>query len=170
MASYRPAFLCQAGHIDNPAPFALQMGSHTQQCSNGHYPCSADPCQNNTHRLGKRKDSWRNRQVCFQLLGFRFSQLAALDANKAGAEPLDTGKILVTGRLINLAFTPQFCFQRQNSHTIGLHPAITAPLTHLRIYIDPLIRVNHFAPLAPTPFFRSAGLIINQATNPFYLC
>ena len=92
MASYRPA-LCQACHIDNPAPFAFQMGSHTYNAPMVTTPVPPTPVK--TILIGSASEKTAaERQVCFSF-GLQVFQLAALDANKAGAEPLIQEKSLL---------------------------------------------------------------------------
>ena len=105
MAGHRAAFLGQTRHINNAAALAFKMGRHPQQRRNGDHPCAADTGQHIRDRCIKADRRFRKRQgFITERSGGRFAQRPARHRHKAGAEAVDTGEILVTGRLVNFAF------------------------------------------------------------------
>src|SRR5262249_1752784 len=68
----------------------------------------------------------------------------------------------VAGGLIDLSLATQCRFERQHGDTIRLFAAITATFADRRVDMDTSVGIWELAAFSATPFFRRAGLIIDQ--------
>ena len=162
MDMHRTALLCQSGHFHDPSGLTVQMRSHRKQCTNGHNTRAPHPGDNHIMGAGDGRQLWiwqiRNGDV----LGHRPAQLAAFHCGKGRAEPIYAAEILIAAGLINLAFAPQWGFQWQQRHAIGLHTAIPTAFADRGVDKQPLGRVRKGAAFAAAALFSRAGLHIND--------
>ena len=92
----------------------------------------------------------------------RFLRLRALQSHERRAEPLQTGKVLVAGRLVDGPLAAQFGINGHDAHTIRLHPAIAAAFADVGVDEHAPVGVGELPTLAPTAFLGGAGLHIKN--------
>ena len=95
-------------------------------------------------------------------MGFRLAYLCPFQGDKAGAETVNAGEILITGGLVDAALGTHGGVQRLNGQAVGLDRAVPAAFTDCVIDKGAQggVRISPF--LAATAFFCSAGLVIDQ--------
>ena len=96
------------------------------------------------------------------LISERLARVSARNSHETGAKAFDAGKILVTGRLIDLPLSSKECLQRLHRNAVGGDGAIAATLTHHFVDKGPFIWVGKGTPFTTAAFFRRAGLIVDQ--------
>src|SRR5260370_19368587 len=85
-----------------------------------------------------------------------------MDRDKTRAKSLDAGIVLVAVRLVDLALTAEFGFERLDGNTIGGLRAIAAAFAHQIVDEDALRWIRIQPPLAAAAFLRGACLIVDQ--------
>ena len=169
MRQHRAAFLCQTGKILDHRCLAFKMGGHADDGANRQHACSADtgngdvvdPVKQYGLRLG---------QVGIVEPGQRaFFQRRPFYRHEGRTEALYARKVLVAGRLVDLALAAEFGFQRFDGNTVRLDRAIPAAFTDQRIDEGALVRVNHGAAFAAAAFFCGASLVVDDGGTAGYL-
>ena len=92
----------------------------------------------------------------------RLARLSSRNSHETGAKAFDAGKILVTGRLIDLPFSSKERLQWLHRNAVGGDGAIAATLTHHFVDESPFIWVGKGASFTTAAFFCRAGLIVYQ--------
>jgi hypothetical protein len=90
-----------------------------------------------------------------------FTQGAAVNGDETRAETAQTGKVLVTGALIDRALASESCLFRDNRQTVRLYAAVAATLAHGRIDDGAFGRIGKNALFTPAAFFSGTGLRVN---------
>ena len=161
----RTVLLTQAGHVEDRAGLVFQVRRHAQQGADGDHTGSADAGNHDIEGAVQRRQR-RRRQALDQLgdlIGFfRLARLGIQHGDKARAEALHAAVVLVAVGLVDLALAAQLGFLRPDADAIGLHRAIAASFTDVRVDEYPLGRVGELAALAPTALFRGAGLFVDD--------
>src|SRR5690606_10557681 len=165
MAVDRTVLLAQASHVEDRAGLVFQVRRHAQQGADGHHPGAADAGNHDIEGAVQRRQR-RRRQALDQLgdlIGFlRFARLGIQYGDKARAEALHAAVVLVAVGLVDLALAAQLGFLRPDADAVGLHRAIAAAFTDVRVDEYPLGRVGELAAFAPTALFRGTGLFVDD--------
>jgi hypothetical protein len=90
-----------------------------------------------------------------------------VDGYEARAEPLQTGKILVAGRLVDGPLAPELGLQGHHGDAVGLYRTIATALADQVVDEHPARRIGIEPALAPAPLFRRAGLVVEQDRDAF---
>src|SRR5690606_9082138 len=165
MAVDRTVLLAQASHVEDRAGLVFQVRRHAQQGADGHHPGAADAGTHDIEGAAQRRQR-RRRQALDQLgdlIGFfRLARLGIQYGDKARAEALHAAVVLVAVGLVDLALAAQLGFLRPDADAVGLHRAIAAAFTDVRVDEYPLGRVGELAAFAPTALFRGTGLFVDD--------
>src|SRR5882762_7330105 len=82
--------------------------------------------------------------------------------DKARAEPLEAGEILVAVRLVDRALAAELGLERLDGHAIRLVRAVAATLADGVVDEDALGRVGEGAALAAAALLGGASLVVDQ--------
>src|SRR5690606_22567479 len=82
--------------------------------------------------------------------------------DKARAEALHAGKVLVAGALVDLALAAELGLQRLDGQAVGLFAAIAAAFAHQFVDDHALVRLGHRAALAAAALLGGTGLVVND--------
>src|SRR5262245_56463934 len=85
-----------------------------------------------------------------------------MHGDKARAEALDAGEILVAVRLVNAPLAAELGFQRLHRDAIGSCRTVAAAFADALIDKDALRRIRIEATLAAAALFRRTGLVVDQ--------
>ena len=158
--------LRQARHVERAGGLAVQVRGHAEDGAHRHHARAADA--GNQHAVGPRavergQGGLGQRQVGFgQRARLAAPGRGAVHGDKAGAEALDAGKILVARRLVDTPLAPQLGGQRLDGHAVGLGAAVAAALAHGAVDEAALVRVGDLAALAQAAALGGAHLVVDQ--------
>ena len=76
---------------------------------------------------------------------------------------------MVTGALVNLAFSAEYRLLWEHREAVGFDAAVTATLTHRLVDHHPTISVTHFSFFTTAPFFGCTGLLVDNDRGSFEL-
>ena len=165
------ALLRQAAHVEHGTALAFHVGRHGQDLADGDDARAADAGDQDAERFGRRGNAWRRqgRRGWRILVGgsrlLRLFQAAAFHRDETGAETRRAGKILVAGRLVDLALAPQFRFQRFHRQAVRLHGAVAAAFADGFVDDGALGRVRVFIAFPAAAFFRGTGLVVDHGRH-----
>ena len=172
MRRYGATALCHADHIECRTALTLKMGRHGQHSRNGDNAITTNARDEDVPGAVKFGFNHIRQWACekgLQIRPLRFSQDTAFNRHEARAEALNAGNILIAGGLVDAPFGAEFSIKRHHGYAIRFHGAIAAPFAYLLVDHGANIRIHHRAALLPPPFFRRAGLIINERRGSFHL-
>src|SRR5882724_11347777 len=86
--------------------------------------------------------------------------------DKAWAETLDAGIILVAARLVDRPLAAEFGLDQHDRQAVRGLRAVSATLTNKVVDEDPLGRIGESAALAAAAFLGSAGLVVDDCGDP----
>ena len=164
-------FLREAHEVEHARPFALEVRRHRNQCADRHDAGTADPCYQQVIGpvdlrhvgLGQTGIQFGGQiDACCRLF---LRLLCAFNGNETGAKTVQTGEILVAHILVDLPFSAEGGFLRNNGQAVRFHRTITAAFTYQVVDKNHAIGLGQHAALAPPPFFGGAGLHVNQYRN-----
>ena len=166
MAHHRAALLRHAELVEHGDALPLQMRRHAEQRPDRHDAGAADPGDENAVGLGKGGQGrlGQRRQVVpiVEIGRAALAQAAAMHRDKARAETLEAGKILVAARLVDRALAAEFGLDRHDRQAVRGRRAVAAALANQIVDKDPLRRVRKPAALAAAAFFGGAGLVVDD--------
>src|SRR4051812_999990 len=165
MAHHRAVLLRQAGEIQRRAAAAVDMGGHAEQRADGDDAGAPDAGDEDVVRR-LQLSGRRQRQVGEQLSGIDRRRLHALQAaamhgDKARAETLDAGEVLVAVRLVDLALAAELGLQRLHRDAVRGLRAIAAAFADELVDEGALGGVRIEPALAAAALFRGAGLVVD---------
>ncbi len=161
----RAALLRQPRHFHHARTLAVDLRGLRQHRADGHDAGSADAGYDDVVGAADRGQRGRRKIRHVERLGPGLAQPAALDGNEAGAEPLETGVILVATGLVDLPLAAQFGIKRHDRDTIRLHRAIAATFADFGVDPDAPVGVGELSLLAAAALFGGAGLDIEDRTD-----
>ena len=166
MAHDRAVLLRQSRKVQRRARLAVDMGRHAEQRADGDDAGAADTGDEDVERPVQRRRR-RQRQVGKQRRrigsgAIGFAQLAAVHGDKARAESLDAGKILVAVRLVDPPLASEFGLQRLHRNAVGGHRAVATALANALVDEHALLRIGIESALAAATLFGGAGLVVDQ--------
>src|SRR5207248_3806972 len=97
-----------------------------------------------------------------EFAGTPLAQRAALDGDKARAEPFQAGVILVAARLVDRPLPAEFGFDRHHRKAVRRGRAIAAAFADQIVDHDAFLRVRETAALAAAAFLGGAGLVVDD--------
>ena len=138
VAQHRAALLREAGHVEDHAGLALDMGGHAEQRADRQHAGAADAADGDVIGPLQRRPRRRLRQFADIADASRHAaaQLAAVDGDEGRAKALYAGIVLVAGRLVDGALAAHLGFQRLDRNAVRLHRAIAAAFADRRIDHD----------------------------------
>jgi hypothetical protein len=131
------------------------MRRHAEQSANGNHTGTTDTIEQDVVRLPQAGSCGSGKAPKSSFFAVPVFDLRSLppSTDKAGAKAFDAGIIFIAGRLIDHTFTAEFCFQRHQRGTVGLHAAITTAFTYGVVDKQTLIRVGN-SPFCGGAVFR----------------
>jgi len=169
------ALLRQSGHVQTGEALVLEMRRHAEDGADGHHASAAHT--RNQDAVGLVDDRQgrfgQDSEGKVRLVGLRracaLAHPAAVHGDKAGAESLHAGVVLVAGGLIDSALAAELGFKGSDGHAVRLHAAVAAAFAHQIVDERPLGRVGKRVALAPAALLRGAGLIVDDHRGAFDL-
>ena len=165
-AQHRAEFLREAGEVEHRDAATFEMRGHRDQRADRDDAGAADPGDEEIigrvecRELRRRqRGGARQRIDRARALGPSFP---ALDGDKARAEAVEAGEILVAGRQVDLALAAERRLLGLDAEAIGFHRAIAAALADEVVDVRKPCRIDDRAALAPPPLLGGAGLLIDQ--------
>src|SRR5215471_12352397 len=141
------------------------MRRHPQQRADGDDPGPADAghedavgfIESGEGGLGQRRQLLLAEMRALPLL-----ELAAIHGDKARAETLDAGIVLVAARLIDSPLAPELGFDRNDREAVRGFRAIAATLAHQIVDEHPFGRVREAAAFAAPTLLSRTSLVVND--------
>src|SRR5215467_1228253 len=131
MAVHSPALLGETGHVEHSATPVFQMRRHPKQRADCDDPGPSDAGHEDAVGfIEGGQDGFRQRRklLLAETRTIPLLEPAAIHGDKARAEALDTGIILVAARLIDGPLAPELGFDRNDREAVRGFRAITATL------------------------------------------
>ena len=166
MAHDRAVLLRQPGEVERGATLAVDMRGHAEQRAHGDDAGAADAGDEDVVGLVEARCR-RQRQVGEELAGIDRRVLqplerAAMHGDKARAEALDAGIILVAVRLVDLALAAELGVERLHRDAVRGLRAVAAAFADEIIDEDALGRIGIQPALAAAALLGGAGLVVDQ--------
>ena len=158
-------FLRQPGHVEHRDALAIDVRRHADQCAERDNAGAAHPGDEDVERAARVRQCWFRQAAEHTIVDcqpFCFLQAATFHRDEGGAEALEAGKILVAGRLVDLALAAKLGFQWCHGQAVGLHAAIAAAFANGLVDEGAAGRINEFAALPAPALFGGAGLLVDQ--------
>ncbi len=165
----RAVFLREARHVQYRNALCFQVRGHGEDLADGDNAGTADA--GHQHAVGRAERGQRRfrkrgeiiRHLCRRAT---FPELAAFDGDEARAEALETGEILVAGRLVDQPLAAELGLQRLDREAVRFHAAVAAAFAHRLVDDDPLCGIGIFIFLAAAALLGGAGLVVDQRRYP----
>ena len=161
----RTALLGQPRHLHHAGALAVDMRRLRQNRADGHHARAPDARDDDVMRAVDCGQRWQGQIGNIERLGLGTAQLAALHGDKAWAEPVEAGIILVAAGLVDLPLAAQLGVFRHDRHAVRLDRAVAAALADVRVDPDPPVGVREMPLLAPPSLFRRTGLDIEDRAD-----
>ena len=147
------------------------MGGHPQQGTDGHHPGAPHPGDQDVIGFGSGGQPGLGQilKAGMALAGLGLAQSSPMDGDKAGAEAVDTGVVLVTGGLVDLPLAAKGGFLGDDRQTVGFDRAVPTTLTDGFVDKYPLRGVGDDLLLAPAALLGGTGLVVDDHRGAGYL-
>src|SRR6185437_10254658 len=165
VAQNRAALLRHAEHVEHADALALEMCGHAEQRADGDDPGAADTCDEDSVWLVERRRGGfgKFRQAVFvAIAGAALLEAAALDRDKAGAEPLEAGEILIAARLVDCSLAAELGLDRSYRQAVRRGRTVAAAFADEVVDDHAARRVGEAPALAPPALFGGAGLVVDD--------
>ena len=167
MAVNGAALLREAGHVDDADALALKMRRHAE--NGGHRDDARAAQSRDDHAVRGAADlrelRLRKRRLAARVFFRRQRRLLhprAMHGHEARAKALDTGEVLVAGRLVDAPLAAEFGLDRLHGDAIRGRAAITTALAHQFVDDDARVGIRKKAALAQPALLGRAGLVIDE--------